>query len=276
MSATYTYTYSKRSSNKTFSWEVLNLIAMKCDAKTLATASCVSKLWASSMSSDHLWKSVCTTHFPSLSNLHPSISYRRIYALGLASAKRRRQPPPEPRLSIDDLLFAVTIPPGKSRDGSITILKPFSELENHPEGRFRFDVSLNDVVSEKLMVDEEDDGDMKISSSIVMRGYESVFRVLDRKGKTSRREWWFTEELPSAGCCFCNGASGLLAEITLVFGETVVVVTGSGTEKKERKKKVVEKVRIGVMNVVSTWRYATVDDALRYLQHFLLPKPAAV
>lgn len=247
---------------------------MKCDPKTLATASCVSKLWSSSMSSDHLWKSICTTHFPSLSNLHPSISYRRIYALGHASAKRRRQPPPQPRLSINDLLFAVTIPPGQSRDTPITILKPFDELENHPEGRFRFDVSMKDVVSDKMVVDEEDDDKMKISCSIVRRGYESVFKVLDRKGKTSRREWWFTEELPSAGCCFCSGSSGLLAEITLVFGETIVTVAGSGNEKKERKKKVVDKVRIGVMNVVSNWRYASVDDTLRYLQHFLLPTPA--
>ncbi|XP_074371581.1 putative F-box protein At5g04010 [Apium graveolens] len=267
---------SKHFNSSKFSWEVLNLIAIKCDPKTLATASCVSKLWSSSMSSDHLWKSICTTHFPSLSNLHPSISYRRIYALGHASAKRRRQPPPQPRLSIDDLLFAVTIPPGKTRQAPVTILKPFNELENYPEGRFRFDVDMKDVVSEKLVVDEEEDDDMKMSSSIVMRGFESVFRVLDRKGKTSRREWWFTEELPSAGCCFCNGASGLLAEITLVFGETIILETGSGSEKKVKKKKVVDKVRIGVMNVVSTWRYASVDDTLRYLQHFLLPVPAAV
>lgn len=123
------------------------------------------------------------------------------------------------------------------------------------------------------MVDEEEDDDMKISCSIVTKGFESVFRVLDRKGKTSRREWWFTEELPSAGCCFCNGASGLLAEITLDFGDTIIIVSGSGNEKKERKRRVVEKVRIGVMNVVSTWRYASVDDTLRYLQHFLLPTP---
>ena len=58
------------------------------------------------------------------------------------------------------------------------------------------------------------------------------------------------------GCCSGRAGSGLLADLRLGF---CGADGGRGG-----------KVGVGVLSVVS-WRYVTVDDSLRYLQHFLSP-----
>ncbi|KAL5067147.1 hypothetical protein RYX36_018034 [Vicia faba] len=99
----------KETSSATLSWEVLILVAHHLDPKTLAIASCVSKSWLHSMSSDELWKPIVTDHFPSLSTLPSTVSYYRLFALGHCAALRRRQIPPKPTLSLSDLVFGISI-----------------------------------------------------------------------------------------------------------------------------------------------------------------------
>lgn len=71
---------------------------------------------------------------------------------------------------------------------------------------------------------------------------------------------WFSEELPACGCCMLGQASGLVAEVGLGFGEE-----GLGSKEMVR----LETVKLGLLSVVS-WRYVSVNQGLRYLQHFLL------
>ncbi|KAE8731208.1 putative inactive purple acid phosphatase 16-like [Hibiscus syriacus] len=84
--------------------------------------------------------------------------------------------------------------------------------------------------------------------------------MMDRKGKLSSRlraaEGWFSEELPCPGCCSGDVGSGIVADVKLGIG--------GGADMK------VEKVSVGLMRIVE-WRYLSIEDGLRYLQHFLLP-----
>ncbi|EPS60514.1 hypothetical protein M569_14290, partial [Genlisea aurea] len=95
-------------------WEVVNLVAHYMDPITLASASCVCKSWSICISSDHLWHPICSADFPSLSTLHPSIPYRKLYSLGRAAANRLRRKPPGPRLSLRNLSFSFDV----RRDGA--------------------------------------------------------------------------------------------------------------------------------------------------------------
>ncbi|GLT40807.1 hypothetical protein SLA2020_149130 [Shorea laevis] len=88
------------------SWDALVLVAHHLDPKTLAIASCVSKTL------DLLWQPLCTAHFPSISThkiTNPSISSRRLYSIGYIAAKRRHQPPSKPRISLENLIFTITL-----------------------------------------------------------------------------------------------------------------------------------------------------------------------
>ncbi|KAL9150795.1 hypothetical protein ABFS82_11G012000 [Erythranthe guttata] len=240
-------------------WQVLNLVADHLDPETLATASCVCKSWSVSMSSDHLWHPICSATYPSLSNLRrAAVPYRKLYSLGRAAEKRRLQKPPKPRLSMADFAFAVDIQ--NSRGSVATVLKPGAQLKLDKSGVFRFDIDVESG-DQAAAFDELDS--LRITWNVVLQGFDGVFTVMDCncKGKGSfilGLEGWFSKELPAAGCCSSGAASGLVADLRL------------GLRESAAGKVVAEKMSVGLLSIVS-WRYVCVDDALRYLQHFLLP-----
>nr|DAD18574.1 TPA_asm: hypothetical protein HUJ06_020037 [Nelumbo nucifera] len=106
---------SHRLSNLPPPWEVL--VAHYLDPKTLAMASCVCKSWSVSMSSDHLWKPICFTHYPSLSTLRfldTAVSYHRLFAPGQSSCRHCLRSPSVPHISLDHLIFTMDIIHGDS------------------------------------------------------------------------------------------------------------------------------------------------------------------
>ncbi|KAK9056431.1 hypothetical protein SSX86_023792 [Deinandra increscens subsp. villosa] len=253
-------------------WKVLDLLATYLDPKTLATASCVSKPWFSLMSSDHLWQPLSTTHFPSLSHLRsaaiPYLPYHRLFNLGSTSAKRRQPPPSKPRITLQNLLFVITLNTTSSSP-PVTITKPGTALSVDPESLFRFDFDVGDQEKwqekwEEKWLKVEVLEDTKVTWHVVLGGFEGVFTMMDCKGKGgvfSGGDGWFSAELPAAGCC--GGPSGMVAEMRLGMREEE---DGGGGGRRM----VVGSVSVGVLSVVS-WRYVSVDDGLRYLQHFLEP-----
>ncbi|WRX23722.1 hypothetical protein QQP08_016209 [Theobroma cacao] len=93
-------------------------------------ASCVSKSWSLAMSSDHVWRPLCSSRYPSLCNLkislYHSVPYHRLYAIGLSAFKRGFKPPSAP---------------------VITIAEPASKMINNVvQGNqvFKFDIGVND------------------------------------------------------------------------------------------------------------------------------------
>ncbi|KAM0051522.1 putative F-box domain-containing protein [Helianthus debilis subsp. tardiflorus] len=242
-------------------WEVLTLVATNLDPKTLATASCVSKQWCTTMTSDHLWAHPCTTHFPSISHLHSTtLPYHRLYNLGFTATKRCHLPPPQPSITLQNLLFIITLT--TSTSPPLTITKPCTELALDPNSLFRFDIEVSDhrKWSKYEVLD-----DTRVTWNVVLGGYEGVFTMMDCKGRGSffsGSDGWFTAGLPVAGWWSCGGgSSGLVAEMRVAVREEV---GGDG------RRRVVGSVSVGVLSVV-TWRYVCVDDCLRYLQHFLEP-----
>ncbi|XP_058078755.1 probable F-box protein At5g04010 [Magnolia sinica] len=253
---------AKHPSNPPLPWEVLLLISQHLNPKTLAIASCVCKPWFISMSHDHLWKPICLSHYPSLSSLHlvdPTIPYRRLFALGYLASMHRRRYPPEPRISLHDLIFTVDVFCNDAR--LLSIAEAGEDLDDGRSGVFRFDVCISDDDDRVATIDKEDG--VKVAWTVVSKGWKAAFFMMEGKGNgklVGRNERWFSEELPSPGCCSTTVTSGLVAELGLGF------CGGDG-------KRVVEKVSLGLMSVLS-WRYVSVDDGLRYLQHFLLPSNA--
>ena len=241
-------------------WEVLLLVAHYLDPKALAISSCVSRSWSISMSSDHLWQPICSAHFPSLCNLRaadPTVPYRRLYAIGYVSVKRRLRSPSKPRLSLDDVVFAIDV---QCRDsGIVTIAKPASDLEPDPNGLFRFDMEVCEPPRMAKVL-----AGVRVMWSVVLKGWQGVFSMMECKRKGSfvpDVEGWFSSELPAPVCCSGRVGSGLVADLRLGF---------CGAEDGRGGRVRVGKVGVGVLSVVS-WRYVSVDDALRYLQHFLSP-----
>ncbi|XP_008240746.1 PREDICTED: probable F-box protein At5g04010 [Prunus mume] len=241
-------------------WEVLDLVCHHLDPKSLAVASCVCKSWLISMSSDHLWKPICTSNFPSLSTLkitNPTVPYRRLYVIGCSAAKCRRQTPPKPRLLLDNLIFTINIfhHDNSSSNSLCTLAKPGNELTLDPNGIFKFDIDVDNHDAFEALEDEEA---VRVTWNVVLEGWRGVFGMMENcKGKGGV-EGWFSEELPSPRCCCGLSAvacSGIVADLKLGFCD--------GRRK-------VKKVSVGILSVVN-WRYVSVDDALRYLQHFLLP-----
>ncbi|XP_068661708.1 probable F-box protein At5g04010 [Aristolochia californica] len=236
-------------------WEIVNLLSRHLEPKTLAIASCVSKSWSVPMSSDELWRPICLSRFPSLSalrQLHPNIPYRRLFHLAHSASVRPRLIPPPPRISLRQLFFAVDI---FNESGSLifSLVKPGLQVNPGPGEVFRFDIEV------AVCLEEE----MRVGWTVVLEGWKGVFSMM--KGKSKGRtvisdggELWFTEELPSAGCCVGRSTSGLTAEVGVIFGGQR---GGSG-------KRMVEKLKLGLMSDVNC-RYANLDEGLRYLQRFL-------
>ncbi|MED6170491.1 hypothetical protein PIB30_031479 [Stylosanthes scabra] len=249
-------------------WEVLVLVAHYLDPKTLAIASCVSSSWLSSMSSDHLWIPFLTSHFPSLSNLPSSssdaISCRRLFGVAHSAAKRRRKNPEKPKLSLADLVFAVSISAADdSGGGGITVMKPGESLVTDPPGVFCFDVGFG---SNGGLAVEEGVKEVKITWNVILKGWREVFTMMDCKGKICFKaggEGCFSIGLPAPGCCSSSVASAVVADMNLGMIRC--------DEKRSNGKVKVEvnKVSVGILSVVG-WRYIGVEHGLRYLQHFLL------
>ncbi|XVE61074.1 hypothetical protein DITRI_Ditri06bG0010600 [Diplodiscus trichospermus] len=238
-------------------WEVLVLVAHYLDPETLAIASCVSKSWSLAMSLDHVWQPLCSSRYPSLSNLkisYPSVPFGRLYAIGLAASKRRFKPPSKPHLSLDNLVLAVEL--STRRATVVAVAEPGSKINNVQGNNevFKFDIDVSHDCFSGIKASEEE---MKITWNIVLKGWGAVFTVMDCVGKLSciaAVEGWFSEELPSPGCCSSGVGSGIVGDLK---------VACSGDLK-------VEKVSVGLLRSVD-WRYLSIDDGLRYLQHFLLP-----
>lgn len=107
--------------------------------------------------------------------------------------------------------------------------------------------------------------EVKITWNVVLRGWQGVFTMIDCEEKMNLRAGsggWFSDSLPSTGCCSSEmAASGIVADLKLGF-----------CRMRESDGKIrVDKVSVGILSVVN-WRYVSVDDGLRYLQHFLLTK----
>uniref|UniRef100_A0A7N0TP85 F-box protein n=1 Tax=Kalanchoe fedtschenkoi TaxID=63787 RepID=A0A7N0TP85_KALFE len=250
-------------------WEVVALVAQSLDPKTLAMASCVCKSWFSCFSTDHRWESICRAEFPSVSNLKlkdPSVPYRTLYSLGLSAAKRRRQVPPKPTLGLSDLMFAIEIVEAAPQSTSKVahLLISGDELETTEHALFNFDVAFAQGV-------EVDDVErLKVVWNVVLRGWKGVFCLMECEGKVvAGGEGWFSAEAAAAGCCCREAAagSGLTADLRLGFCRDD---NGGGDEKKRKRDKMMKvvKVSMGLLSNAS-WRYACMDDGLRYLQHFL-------
>ncbi|KAL6539782.1 hypothetical protein OROHE_011553 [Orobanche hederae] len=255
-------------------WQVLELLARCLDPRTLATAACVCKSWSISMSSDHLWRPFCSDAYPSLSNLHfaisPAVPYSKLFSLGRAADKRRLRKPPKPLISINDLIFAVEVVLNTNRDSIATVVEPGSRLRPDRNGIFRFDIEVGGGHGDGTVAFDAVDS-LRITWNVVLGGFKGVFTVMDCEGKGSfvlGLEGWFSKELPaSAGWCSSGsggGASGMVADLRLGMREEGCSGGGGGGRM------VVEKISVGMLSVVS-WRYVCVDDALRYLQYFLLP-----
>lgn len=239
-------------------WEIVLLVSHHLDPKTLAVASCVCKSWCASMSSDNLWKPACASHFPCLSALQstdPALPYRRIYSLGLAASRCRVRAPAKPRLSLDDLVFFVDV---RSEELHIaTVSKPGDEIEPDPNGLFRFELGADEQCLSAMEIMD----DVRITWIVALRGWKAVFAMMECDGKANfipGTEEWFSQELPSPGCCSSTAASGLLADLKLGFCSRTV--TGGKIK--------LESVSVGILSM-ARWRYVSMDDGLRYLQNFL-------
>ncbi|CAN0907903.1 Probable F-box protein At5g04010 [Linum grandiflorum] len=258
------------------SWEVQTLVCNSLDAKTLATAACVSKSWrAATTSSDHIWKQLATSDFPSLTStlktfVQPSLPYRRIYALAHSAAAKH--PRPKPSLSLRRLIFAVHLTTTSGNYADALFSGPAEEVAVFdPNGVFRFDI---DVATRPLEMEgaEEvrmtwhalvrDDNDESKAPSVLTL-MDSVVKV--RKEAAGEAVGWFSEEVPQApGCCCCyegSSSSRMVADLKMGFG----------SKEDEDGGMRVEKVSLGLLST-EKWRYVSVDDGLRYLQHFLLEK----
>ncbi|XP_045807873.1 probable F-box protein At5g04010 [Trifolium pratense] len=252
------------SHSTTLSWEILILIAHYLDPKTLAIASCVSKSWLHSMSSDLLWKPILTTHFPSLSTLPSNVSYCRLFALGHGAAKRRRQSPSKPTLSLGDLIFAVSITSNRDSRTIGEFSWPVDALQEDPPGVFRFCIGF-DCGGGVAVRNEGLEEVVKVTWNVVVKGWRGVFTLMDYVGKmgfVGGGEEWFSQELPAPGCCSKVVASSVVADMR-------VGMCGCGESDDGGGKVRVGKISVGILNV-DDWRYVGIEDGLRYLQHFLL------
>ncbi|XP_047331773.1 probable F-box protein At5g04010 [Impatiens glandulifera] len=241
-------------------WQVLALVATHLDPKTLALASCVSKQWLVTMSSDHLWKPICTLHFPAVSTLRsadPTVSYRRLYSIGIISASRRLRRAPEPVLSVGHLIFTLIAYATTPIGGGVVLAVATTKRRLTPSlrGMFRFDVEVNNGT----WLPRRSLNKIRVTWNVSLEGYEAVFTMMDCKAIMGPGiDCWMSEELPSTRCC-CSGAdeanSGMAAEGRLRIVE------------KDGKVKI-ENIGVGMLSVMS-WRYMGLEDGLRYLEHFL-------
>ncbi|KAL5221245.1 hypothetical protein ABZP36_025958 [Zizania latifolia] len=247
-------------------WEALRLVGPLLDAESLAAASCVSTTWRDAYSADYLWAQLCRSHYPSALALLPlpdnggdasdrdSSPHRRLFALFRSASARRRALPP-PRLALDDVTFAIDI---FAASGSNTISFAVAARDADVKtSRFQFEVDLS---GRNVAVGQVNYWSVRwtaVQTGIIGVAPAAVV-MLDAKAPAARAfalgigergETWARETLPVHGC----GGSVVDAE--------VVFDMSAGEER------LLEKVRLGL---IAHTRYVSIDDGLRYLQHFLL------
>lgn len=241
-------------------WEIVSLVSDHLDPKTLSVVSCVNKSWNKLMSSDFLWERICDQYYPSLLKLHRSsdtcatFSYRSLYAMALAASKRKPPIPLKPRLSLTDLVFAIDI--HTNDDRSFSVLKPCSELKANKDGLFQFQFNFNvEEEEEEDLVDfESKKGDISSVTWNVLKkeDWPRIFTVIDGAAQQTNShdgaEKTFTKNVLATACCPSNPDSGMKAELRLELAR--------------------RKITLAFINSL-TWRYLTLDDALRYLQCFI-------
>uniref|UniRef100_A0A0D9V6T4 F-box protein n=1 Tax=Leersia perrieri TaxID=77586 RepID=A0A0D9V6T4_9ORYZ len=246
-------------------WEVLRLVGPFLDAESLAAASCVSTACRDAFTAEHLWSKLCRSQYPSALGLLPtpdttSPPYRRLFALFRSANVRRRALPP-PRLALDDVTFAMDIFAGSGKNTLSFVVAARDAIAK--SGRFQFEV---DVAARNAAVGKGEFWTVRLTAvrtaglgvafspaapaAVVMMEAAEVPASRSRPlfGGV-RGETWAMEPLPAPGC---GGGAKV---------ETEVVFDVSGEER------LLEKVRFGVM---AQCRYVSIDDGLRYLQHFLL------
>uniref|UniRef100_A0ACD5WHM3 Uncharacterized protein n=1 Tax=Avena sativa TaxID=4498 RepID=A0ACD5WHM3_AVESA len=251
-------------------WEALSLVASFLDAASLAAASCVSTSWHAAFAADHLWARLCRSHYPSAISLLPlhadrdgdpadrgrSCPHRGLFALFHAAAFSRGRSLSPPRLALADVAFCIDLF-AASGETTLSFAVAASDARKARGGVFQFGVDVSgrnavagrgDHWSVRWTAVRTGLGGLAPTAAIVMMDAKVPASRAGVPGRGERGEAWAMERMPAPGC----GDGKLEAE---------VVVEVSGEER------LVEKVRLGVL---LDCRYVSVDEGLRYLQHFLL------
>ncbi|KAF0919697.1 hypothetical protein E2562_030945 [Oryza meyeriana var. granulata] len=245
-------------------WEVLRLVGPFLDADSLAAASCVSTACRDTFTAEYLWSKLCCSQYPSALGLLPlpdngagasgrsSAPYRRLFAL-FRSASARRGALPPPRLALDDVTFAVDIFAASGKNTLSFVVAARDAIAK--SGRFQFEV---DLTGRNAAVGQGEFWSVRLTAVRTGLGVApAAVEMMDAKVPAARAralfggvrgETWATESLPAP---VCGGATM----------EAEVVFEVSGEER------MLERVRFGVM---AKCRYVSIEDGLRYLQHFLL------
>ncbi|XP_010555766.1 PREDICTED: probable F-box protein At5g04010 [Tarenaya hassleriana] len=231
-------------------WEVLYLVAGYMDDKTIAIASCVSKTWNLSFSSDQLWRSLCATRHPYLSAVKtasPAISYTRLYSIAESAARHRHlvKREPKPKISLSDLTFVAHV---WGTNVNTTAVKHGKDIMVPPGGPFWFSVDVNHHDGSS-----GDTTEAKVTWNVVFRESESVFTMVDCVTELPMITL-FSQDLPAPEYCLFSSGSGLAAVVKIQLNHDWI-----------------KRMGLGILNRVDS-RYLNVDEALRYLERFLLPQ----
>ncbi|WOK96178.1 putative F-box protein [Canna indica] len=242
-------------------WEVVELLSQFLDPKTLAAASCVSKSWYAAFSSDHLWKPICHSAFPSSRHLTTSVSPRHLFLLLHTASRRRRRTPSPPILSLRRLLFMVDV---FQRGAPVLSLAKAGEELVPLHDVFRFDVPV--AGGGAVGSGEETRVVWTVATMECREAFVLMNCVGEFEGKSvGRDELWFSEKLPCSASCCCS-ASPTDVEAYRLEAQVFMELSDHGAGEGKR----VAKVCFGMMNC-RAWRYIKVEEGLLYLQSVLLP-----
>ncbi|KAM7265245.1 hypothetical protein ACFE04_002928 [Oxalis oulophora] len=251
------------------SQEVLNLVGGHLDPQSVAIASCVCKSWNDTLSSEDIWRDVCKIHYPSLAAVVsdpplpmdrrlapvslPPVTYRRLCAMGFSAVLRRhKHVVPKIRISIDDLIFNIVVKTRYDRENPIISLWNPSPCPS-TEGRFKFNIETDPVdlvgVPEQCQYVQ-----YVVTWNVFLKGWRGMHSIMDN----SRAP----RHMPLTCKVRCSSSEKIIATF-----ELVPTIINNGEIIKANK------VIVGMQGV---WRHAndsllTVDEGLRFLQHFLLP-----
>ncbi|KAJ6935944.1 hypothetical protein NC652_010856 [Populus alba x Populus x berolinensis] len=154
------------------SWELLFLVAQYLDPKSLATASCVSKSWPESFSSEDIWRPICSVHYPSVYNLKlvdpallsPPLRYCLHGSLQAPASKANKTPP---------------APKGPPLRHQCKYRRVFHFI--HPiQTMFAVDIDLESSLKKEAI------REIKVTWNVVLRGWKAVFNMMEScSGKAS-------------------------------------------------------------------------------------------
>ncbi|KAF5191213.1 hypothetical protein FRX31_019201 [Thalictrum thalictroides] len=123
----------------------------------------------------------------------------------------RRLYPSVPIITMDDLYFTFDVFDATTQIFSIT--KYAGDLRHDVNSLFRFDFDVGSSDFMRFGMCDE----LRVRWNVVLKEWKGVFIVMDCKGKgtlvSCSSEKWFSEELPSAGCCLASEPTGVVAEL---------------------------------------------------------------